>query len=119
MRADTSPVSPEFAEYIAFDEFRSGLPAGRFHVVVNPKLAVAYVRRRLVMNAIVIAVIALGVLLAVSGHAWVGAAVVFGAILVNRLVSRQAAKILLHFATQNEAAYLDATTNGVMEVRRV
>ena len=29
----------EYADYVAHEDFRAGLPAGRFRVVVDPKLA--------------------------------------------------------------------------------
>ena len=34
------------AEYIPFEEFRNGLPRGRFRVIVNPKLASPFVAYR-------------------------------------------------------------------------
>ena len=34
------------AEYIPFEEFRNGLPHGRFRVIVNPKLAAPFVAFR-------------------------------------------------------------------------
>jgi hypothetical protein len=39
----------DYAEYVAFEEFRAGLPAGRFRVVVDPKLARRYVSQRLML----------------------------------------------------------------------
>ncbi len=34
---------PDAAEFIPFEEFRNGLPHGRFRVIVNPALAVPFV----------------------------------------------------------------------------
>jgi hypothetical protein len=73
--------------YIAHQEFRSGLPLGRFRVVVNPDLAWPYVMQR-------------------TG------------IVLNRVVKRQAAPILLHLAVNSAAVYRDVTENSIMEVRR-
>jgi hypothetical protein len=39
-------------------------------------------------------------------------------VVTSRLVRRKAARILLHLAVQDAAVYAEATTQGVLEVRR-
>jgi hypothetical protein len=114
MAADTG----EFAEYVAHEEFRAGLPAGRFRVIVNPKLARRYVSQRLLLVVVVTPVIGIGLALALTGRTWPGALLVAAGVLLNRAVMWQAPKILLHMATRNPAVYEVVTRNGVMEVQR-
>jgi hypothetical protein len=104
--------------YIAHPEFRSGLPFGRFRIVVDPARARPYVMQRLHMHAVAIALMGLGAALALSGQPWPGVALVATGVVVNRLVKRQAAKILLHLAMKDAAVYRDVTENAIMEVRR-
>lgn len=106
------------AEYVSHAAFCDGLPRGRFRVVVNPLLARRCVAQRLHLNAVSVAVIGVGIVLAFGGHAWTGAALVFGAIVVKRLVQRRAGALLLQMALRDEALYYDATTRGVFEVQR-
>ena len=108
----------EFAEYIAHEEFRTGLPAGRLRVVVDPKLARRYIARRLLLVVVVMPVIGVGLALALTGRTWPGALLVAAGVLLNRAVMWQAPKILLHMALRDPAVYEFATHNGIMEVRR-
>ena len=48
--ADTDTAAAgDFAEYVSHEEFRAGLAAGRFRVVVNPKLARRQAQRLLLI----------------------------------------------------------------------
>ena len=69
-----SPPSdtPASAEYIAFDEFRNGLPHGRFRVVVDPKLAAPFVAYRTHATPLALALIGPGIALALVGHVVTG-----------------------------------------------
>lgn len=111
--------SGEFAEYIAHAEFASGLPAGRFRVVVNPKLARRYVAQRLLLMVVVLPVIGVGIALVLTGQTWAGAALVAGGVLLNRVVTWQAPKLLLMMALRDPKVYEFATQNGILEVQRV
>lgn len=111
-------AEPEFAEYVSHEEFRAGLPRGRFRVIVDPKLAPAYVRQRLWLLPLVLATIGAGLVLALSGATWPGGLLVFAAVAVNRAVTWGAGRILLHLASQDPSVYAFATGNGIMEVRR-
>lgn len=112
------PGAGEIAEYIPFDEFRNGLPTGRFHVIVNPVLARKFVAQRTHATPLAIAVIGIGIATALAGHVLTGAVLVGIGVLFRRAVRWQADKILLHLTTRHETTYLAATTQGVMEVQR-
>ena len=107
----------DFAEYVPHEDFRAGLPAGHFRVVVDPKLARRYVAQRLLLVVVVTPVIGIGLALALSGRTWPGALLVAAGVLLNRVVMWQAPKILLHMAQRDAAVYAFATQNGILEVR--
>jgi hypothetical protein len=106
------------AEYISFEEFRNGLPHGRFRIVVNPTLAAPFVAHRTHATPLAIALIGPGIAAALVGHPWMGALLVAVGILLRRAVRTQAPRILLHLATRVPSVYEQATEHGVMEVRR-
>ena len=112
------PEADTEAPYVAFEEFRSGLPRGRFHVIVNPSLAQHFVARRVNALPVAIAVIGVGIALALAGQVVAGAVTVGLGIAFRHAVKRQASKILLHLTSRDAAAYAEATTQGVMEVQR-
>jgi hypothetical protein len=107
-----------FAEYVAYEEFRAGLPAGRFRLVVDPKLARRYVAQRLMLLVIVMPVIGTGIALALTGSTWPGAALVAIGVLLNRVVMWQAPRILVQLAVRDARVYEHVTHNGLLEVRR-
>jgi hypothetical protein len=107
------------AEHIPFEEFRNGLPHGRFRIIVNPALAAPFVAQRTHATPLAIALIGPGIALALSGHPWAGGLLVAAGILLRRVFKSQAPRILLHLATRMPSVYEQATEHGVMEVRRV
>lgn len=106
------------AEYIPFDEFRNGLPHGRFRVIVNPTLAAPFVAYRTHATPLAIALIGPGIAAALAGYPWLGGTLVAAGALLRWTVRRQAGRILLHLASRVPAVYEHATEHGVMEVRR-
>lgn len=115
----SQPTPPQdTAEYIPFEEFRNGLPHGRFHVIVNPKLAAPYVAHRTFATQVALAIIGPGIAVALVGHPWTGGLLVAAGILLRRTVKTQAPRILLHLASRVPSVYEQATEHGVMEVRR-
>ena len=106
------------AEFIPFEEFRNGLPHGRFRVIVNPGLAGPFVASRTLSAPLALAMIGPGIALALYGHLVTGAVLVTAAMLLRRTVKKQAPHILLHLATRLPSVYLQATAHGVMEVQR-
>ncbi|AMO22563.1 hypothetical protein GCM10027034_29750 [Ramlibacter solisilvae] len=108
----------ETAEYIPFEEFRNGLPHGRFRVIVNPALAAPFVAHRTHATPLALAIIGPGIAAALVGYPWIGALLVAAGILLRRVIKTQAPRILLHLASHQASAYEQATEHGVMEVRR-
>ncbi len=115
----TAPAdTDDFAAHIAHDEFRSGLPHGRFRIVVNPQLVRPYIVQRTRANLLAITFIGVGAVLALAGQALPGVVLVALGIAAHRVVRSQAAKIVVHLALKDPAVYDEVTSNGVMEVRR-
>ena len=117
-RRNTAPTDNDSAEFIAFEEFREGLPLGRFRVVINPELAKPFVMRRANALPIAIAIIGIGIASAVGGYPIVGLVLVMLGVLFRRGIRSQAPKILLTLASRQARIYYEATTQGVMEVQR-
>jgi hypothetical protein len=115
----TDAAAGEFAEYVPYEDFRSGLPAGRFRVVVDPKLARRYVSQRLFLIVVLLPLIGVGIALALTGRTWPGAFLIAAGVLLNRIIMWQSGRILLHLAVNDAKTYEQVTTSGVMEVRRV
>ena len=108
----------EFAEYVAHEEFRAGLAAGRLRVIVNPRLARRYVSQRLLLMVVLMPLIGVGIALALTGSRWAGAALVAAGVILHRVVAWQAPNILVQLALRDPLVYDHVTQNGVMEVRR-
>lgn len=119
MTQPTSSTDGTTAEYIAFEDFRDGLPRGRFRVIVNPELAQRFVAQRVNATAVALAIIGPGIACALTGYTVLGAVLVAVGVIFRRAVKWQAAKILLRLASRQSSTYHDATSHGVMEVRRV
>ena len=109
----------DFAEYVPYEDFRSGLPAGRFRVIVDPKLARRYVSQRLLLIVLVLPLIGVGMALALTGRPWPGALLVAAGVLLNRVVMWQSGRIVLYLAMHDAKSYEQVTQHGIMEVRRV
>ena len=109
---------PDTAEFIPFEEFRNGLPHGRFRVIVNPALAVLFVAFHTRATPLALAIIGPGIAAALLGHVWTGGLLVAAGVLLRRSVKTQAPRILLHLATRVASIYEAAAEHGVMEVRR-
>jgi hypothetical protein len=103
---------------VSHAEFCRGLPAGHFRLIVNPDKARKFVRHRLFLIAITLPMAGLGAAAALSGYPWAGLCMVVAAVALNRLVTYQAPKILLHLATQDERTYREAIEFEILEVRR-
>jgi hypothetical protein len=114
-----SATHDDFVPYIGHEDFRRGAAVGHFRIVVNPALARPYVVRRTRVDLLAAGVIGAGAVLALTGFALPGLALVVLGITGNRLVRRQAGRIVLHLAIRDQAVYAEVTSNGVMGVRRV
>lgn len=103
--------------YVPYEEFRVGLPAGRFRVIVNPDRARKYVKHRLLLTALILPIIGTGIGMAFFDYRWLGLGLVIFGVLAHRLVAYQAPKILLHMATQDAKIYHEALDFEILEVR--
>lgn len=99
------------------DEFRAGVPAGRFDLIVNPGRAQRYVRHRLFVVGISLPLLGIGAALAVSGYPWFGLPLVLVGMLLHRVVKAHATKILLHLALTDAKTYFEAMEFAILEVR--
>ena len=107
----------EYAEFVEHAEFRAGLPAGQFRVIVNPKLAWKYVQQRLLLMFVMLPVLGIGIALALTGRVWAGGVLIAVGIIANRVIKAQAGNIVLHLAQKDPRVYYAVTQAGVMEVR--
>lgn len=105
-------------EFIPFNEFKNGLPFGRFRVIVNPKLAQKFMKDRLNVVPVSLILIILGLAMAFYGSRWFGGAMVIIGVVINRLVKAQAPKMVLHLATRDAAIYRELLDKEVMSVHR-
>lgn len=105
------------AIYVPHEEFRTGLPAGRFRLIVNPERARKYVKHRLMLTALILPVIGTGIGMAYFGYPWIGLALVLAGVAAHRIVAHQAPKILLHMATEDARIYREAIDFEILEVR--
>ena len=113
---DVSPASGAQVEP-SYKAFCAGLPAGRFHLIVNPERAQKYIRHRLFVVGLALPVIGIGTALAWSGYLWAGFPMVAVGVLFPRVVKAHAAKILLHLVLREEKTYREALDFEIMEVR--
>jgi hypothetical protein len=102
---------------VSHEEFRAGLPVGRFRVIVNPALAPKYVQHRLWIKILLLPLLGIGVALGISGYIWAGLALVLVGVLAPRLIKKRAPELLLHLATQDKDIYREAIDYEILEVR--
>ena len=114
----TTPPLEADAEYVPFEDFRTGAPHGRFHVIVDPKLAYPFVARRLNAMPMGVALAGIGIACALAGYLVAGAVLVAVAVLLRHWLKRRAPHVLLQLASRMAETYEAATAEGVMEVRR-
>ena len=86
-------------------------------MIVNPERARKFVRHRLLMLPVSVAMAGVGIALALSQMPWWGLGLIAAAVLLNRLVRLQAASILLYLATQDEKTYFETMAFEILEVR--
>jgi hypothetical protein len=110
---DTSPGPLE----LPHAQFVARLARGELHLVVNPKLAQKYIRHRLFVIGLALPLAGLGAVLALSSHPWMGLPLVAAALVVPRIIKRQAAHILLYLSTRDAKTYHEAIEYEIMEVQ--
>ena len=115
--SDTDTADQPQTVEVSHQEFRTGLPAGRFRVIVNPDRARKYVKHRLMLTALILPIIGTGIGMAYFSYPWIGLVLVLLGIAAHRLVAHQAPKILLHMASQDARVYHEAIDFEILEVR--
>jgi len=113
---ETSPENATTIE-VSHQEFRAGVPAGRFRLIVNPERAQKYVKHRLFVVGISLPLLGIGTALALSGYPWVGLPLVVVGALLHRVVKAHATRILLHLALSDAKVYREAIDYEILEVR--
>jgi hypothetical protein len=113
----TPTLSTQEPLALSHAEFCRDLPAGRLHLIVDPVKARKYIRQRLFLVPLMLPVVGVGAALALSGHPWIGLAMILGGGFVHRLVTYQAPKILLHLTLKDSQTYFEAMEYALMEVR--
>ena len=103
--------------YVPHQEFRTGLPTGRFRLIVNPERAQKYVKHRLFVVGISLPILGIGTALSVSGYPWVGLPMIIVGALMHRIIKAHATKILLHLALHDAKTYQEALDFEILEVR--
>jgi hypothetical protein len=104
--------------YVPHEEFRAGLPAGLFRLIVNPERASKYVKHRLMLTALILPFIGAGIGMAWYGYRWIGLGMVLLGVVAHRIVAHQAPKILLYMALRDAKIYHEAIDFEILEVRR-
>lgn len=102
---------------VSHQEFRVGLPVGRFKLIVNPERAQKYVKHRLFVVGISLPLLGIGAALALSGFFWWGLPLVMVGAALHRVIKAHAAKILLHLAMNDAKVYQEAIDYEILEVR--
>ena len=102
---------------VPHQEFRTGVPAGRFRLIVNPERAQKYVKHRLFVVGISLPLLGIGTALGLSGYPWIGLPLVVVGALLHRVVKAHATKILLHLALHDAKVYREALDYEILEVR--
>ena len=115
---ETGAAEPEnLAVAVPYEEFMTGLPVGRYRLIVNPERSYKYVRHRMFLNGISIPLLGTGVALALVGYMWPGVIICLFAWGLRRFVKSQAPKILLHLVQQDAKVYYESLEFEIMEVR--
>ena len=103
--------------FVPHQEFKSGMPRGRFRIIVNPERAQKYIKHKLLVVGIALPMIGIGAALALSGYPWAGLPLVLIGILLPRYIKKQAPKILLYLAQNDVKIYQEAIEYEILEVR--
>lgn len=117
MNETDTPAEPTAQMEVPYQEFRSGVPAGRFRLIVNPERAQKYVKHRLFVVGISLPLLGIGAALGLSGYPWIGLPLVVVGALLHRVIKAQATKILLHLALHDAKVYREALDYEILEVR--
>jgi hypothetical protein len=110
-------AAPNEAVAVPYEEFKTGLPVGRFRLIVNPDRAYKYVRHRLYLNGISIPLLGTGVALGLTGYLIPGTIFCLLGFGLRWFVKKEAPKILLHLIQNDAKVYYESIEFEIMEVR--
>jgi len=102
---------------VPYEEFVTGLPLGRFRLIVNPQRAYRFVRHRLYLNGISIPLLGTGVALGLVGYLVPGTIFCVIGFGLRWFVKKEAPKILLHLIQKDAKVYYESIEYEIMEVR--
>lgn len=114
---ETRQAADDATVEVSHQDFKTGLPMGRFRLIVNPERAQKYVKHRLFVVGISLPILGIGTALAVSGYVWAGLPLIIIGALLHRVVKAHATKILLHLALNDPKVYREAIDYEILEVR--
>ena len=117
MTESDTPIDTSSPIYVPYQEFRTGLPTGRFRLIVNPERAQKYVKHRLFVVGISLPMLGIGTALSLSGYPWAGLPMIIVGALMHRVIKAHAPKILLHLALHDAKTYHEALNHEILEVR--
>lgn len=86
--------------FIPHQEFKTGLPRGRFRVIVNPERAQKYIKHKLFVVGIALPMIGIGAALALSGYPWAGLPLVLIGILLPRYIKKTSPENIIALGTE-------------------
>ena len=114
---ETNQAAHDDTIAVSHQDFKTGLPMGRFRLIVNPERAQKYVKHRLFVVGISLPLLGIGTALGLSGYFWWGLPLVLVGVLMHRVIKAQATKILLHLALNDPKVYHEAIDYEILEVR--
>lgn len=100
-------------------EFIAAYAGGRVKVAIDPAAASKYLSARLLLPLLMLPVLGIGVALALTGHIWIGLAIIAAGIIVPRLIKRSAPHFILTQALQDEKIYGEVTQAGILQITPV
>ena len=115
--AEGAAEADNLAVAVPYEEFKAGLPVGRFRLIVNPERAYKYVRHRLYLNGISIPLLGMGIALGLVGYLIPGSIICVLGFGMRWFVRREAPKILLHLIQNDAKVYYESIEFEIMEVR--
>ena len=101
----------------SYEDFRTGLPVGRFRLIIHPFLAQRYVHQKLFVMYLALPLLFLGLTFSYYGAPWLGLPLMILALLLNPLVRVNAPRILLFLSARSAEIYRQAIEQRIMEVR--
>ena len=97
-------------------EFVTGIHAGAIQVRFDAKDAARFLSARLLLPLVMMPVLGVGVALALTGWIWTGLLIIAAGIIVPRLIKRNAPRLLIQLALEDEKLYQNLLRAQVMQI---